>query len=293
MINNETMELFENKMREKGKSENTIKNYLYDLKHFQAFDPTQGGTGAFDALQKRIKEYRTHLEKSGAAPSTLNRRIQTLRTFFSVMVEEGLIDENPASGLKPKTIAKQNETKWLERSQVKAIFAAIVEVEPKKTRVQYRAIMSVLVNTGIRVQELCDLKMSDLDFEQGMLTVSDGKGGKFRRVPFNKATQRNVQDYLQYRKFPEGEYVFQTERSDQMTTRAVQHIAKKLGEQLNFKFSVHQLRHTALKTIADATGKIEIVATVAGHENINTSKRYIEPSLKEIAEVMKGVEYDF
>jgi integrase len=53
------------------------------------------------------------------------------------------------------------------------------------------------------------------------------------------------------------------------------------------------LRHTALKNIANATGKIEIVATVAGHDNINTSKRYISPSMKEIAEAMKGVEYDF
>jgi site-specific recombinase XerD len=293
IINNNTLNLFENKMREESKSENTIKNYLYDLKQFETFLPRPKGDTPQISLQKAVKEYRQQIEKSGLSPSTLNRRILSLRAFFNVLVEEGMLDENPASSVKTKAIANQNDTKWLERPQVKAIFRAVDEIESKSRRVQQRAIISVLVNTGIRVQELCDLKINDLDYAEGMLTVTDGKGDKFRRVPFNTATQRAVRDYMQYRKFPEGEYVFQSERSEQMTTRAIQHIVKKLCENLNFNFTVHQLRHTALKNIANATGKIEIVATVAGHDNINTSKRYISPSMKEIAEAMKGVEYDF
>jgi len=293
IINNNMINLFEKKMREENKSDNTIKNYLYDLKHFETFLPHPTGDAPSFSLQKVVREYRQQIEKSGLSPSTLNRRIQSLRTYFNVLVDEGIIEENPALAVKTKAVAKQNDTKWLERPQVKAIFRAVAEIESKSKRMQQRAIISVLVNTGIRVQELCDLKLKDLDYESEMLTVTDGKGDKFRRVPFNRATQQAVRDYMKYRKFPDGEYVFQSERSEQMTTRAIQHITKKICENLNFNFTVHQLRHTALKNIANATGKIEIVATVAGHDNVNTSKRYIEPSMKEIAEAMKGVEYDF
>src|SRR5699024_2223441 len=154
-----------------------------------------------------------------------------------------------------------------------------------------RAIFSILVNCGLRVSELCDIKMDDIDWDGEFFHIV-GKGDKYRKVPFNVATKRAMMKWVKYRNM-NGDYLFHTERSDRMTPRAVQHMTKRIGEQLDFAFTPHELRHTALKRIADTTGKIEIVATVAGHENVNTSKRYIEPSMKEIGEAMKKSEFDF
>ncbi|WP_033829114.1 tyrosine-type recombinase/integrase [Bacillus andreraoultii] len=292
MTNENLIELFVEKMNEKGKSNNTIKNYVADVKNYVKWLGVQQGDTPADAPKKTLKKYIQHLESSGLASSTVNRRIQTLRTFYQTLIELGIREDDPTEGIKSKKIAKQNDTKWLERHQVKAIFEAIdKQKQGEDKRFRERAIISVLVNCGLRVSELCDLKMDDLDFKGGFMNVI-GKGGKFRRVPFNPATQRAVKQWLQFRSV-NTPYVFHTERSEHMTPRAVQHIVKKLADSLNFTFTVHQLRHTALKNIADTTGKIEIVATVAGHESVNTSKRYIEPSLKEIGEAMKQTEYDF
>ncbi|WP_427036485.1 tyrosine-type recombinase/integrase [Cytobacillus pseudoceanisediminis] len=292
MNNEQAIELFIEAMKEEGKSKNTIKNYLSDLKTFEKFTGVGRGDGVLSARQNDITKYTQQLEKSGLAKTTINRRLQTLRTFYAKLSQMGVIETNPTIEIKAKKVARQNETKWLERHQVRAIFEAIdKQKQGEGKRALQRAIFSVLVNCGLRIQELCDIKMNDIDWNSGLISVV-GKGGKFRKVPFNNATQRAVLKWLQYRNL-DGEYLFHSERSDHMTPRAVQHMTKKLSEQLNFDFTVHQLRHTALKNIADTTGKIEIVATVAGHENVNTSKRYIEPSLKEIGEAMKRSEFDF
>lgn len=292
MTNDELINLFIEKMKEKGKSNNTIKNYVADVNNYTNWLGVQQGDAPVAAAKNVVRKYIQHLETSGLAISTINRRIQTLRTFYRTLVELGLRSDDPTEGIKAKKIAKQNNTKWLERHQVKAIFDAIDRIKQgEEKRFRDRAIISVLINCGLRVSELCNLKMENLDFKGGFMDVI-GKGGKFRRVPFNPATQRAVKQWLQFRS-ANTPYVFHSERSEHMTPRAVQHITEKISEQLNFTFTVHQLRHTALKNIADTTGKIEIVATVAGHESVNTSKRYIEPSLKEIGEAMKQTEYDF
>lgn len=292
ITDDKALEIFEKNMREEGRSPNTIKNYLADIKHFQEFVGVHTGDGVSAATQNTLKKFVQHLKKSGLAVSTINRRIQSLRTFYNVLIKEGYRSDNPLDGIKPLKVAKQNETKWLERHQVRAIFEAIDNYpQGEEKRVRDRAIISVLVNTGLRVSELCNLKLEHLDFENGIIEVT-GKGSKYRKVPFPKASQKAVKRWLQYRDL-DTPYLFHTERSPRMTDRAVQHIAQKLSERLNFKFTVHQLRHTALKNIADATGKIEIVASVAGHEDVNTSKRYIEPSLAEIGEAMQQSEYDF
>lgn len=292
ITDDKALEIFEKNMREEGRSPNTIKNYLADIKHFQEFVGVHTGDGVSAAAQDTFKKFVQHLKKSGLAVSTINRRIQSLRTFYNVLIKEGYRSDNPLDGIKPLKVAKQNETKWLERHQVRAIFEAIDNYpQGEEKRVRDRAIISVLVNTGLRVSELCNLKLEHLDFENGIIEVI-GKGSKYRKVPFPKASQKAVKRWLQYRDL-DTPYLFHTERSPRMTDRAVQHIAQKLSERLNFKFTVHQLRHTALKNIADATGKIEIVASVAGHEDVNTSKRYIEPSLAEIGAAMQQSEYDF
>ncbi|MDC3413976.1 tyrosine-type recombinase/integrase [Terrihalobacillus insolitus] len=297
MNKDRALDFFVEKLRDQDKSEATIKNYVADLRKFFAYmeekEGAHGGTGVSATPKKAIREYKTYLEKSGLAASTVNRRLQSLRSYFNSLVEAGVTKTNPATEIKSKSIAKQNETKWLERHQVKAIFDAIDKrKQGEAKRALQRAIFLVLVNSALRVSELCELRLGDLDWNNGFITVQSGKGGKFRKVPFNSATQKAVKIWLKYRRL-EGDYVFQTERSDKMTPRAVQHMTKVLSADLPFHFTVHQLRHTALKNLADKTGRIEIVATVAGHENVNTSKRYIEPSLKEIAEAMKDSEFDF
>lgn len=289
---NETLERFAGLLKDAGKSDNTIRNYMADMRHVINNTPPNKGHTPQNTTQKAIETYVHQSEKSGLSKSTVNRRLQSLRTYFHLMKQAGHIDEDPTEGITQLKVAKQNTTDWLERYQVKAIFNAIESRKmPEHKRIKDRAIIMVLVNCGLRLQELCDVKMSDIDWDKNIMKVV-GKGDKYRIVPFNPGTKKALQRWLQYRDV-DTPYLFHTERSDFMTTRAVQHMIKGLNDELNFAFKPHQLRHTALKRVADVTGRIESVAEFAGHDSIETSRRYITPSMKEINEAMKESEYDF
>lgn len=295
------IEEFRETLEKEGRSTATVKNYVYDVRYFNTWahdnvsneDPHHREAGGLDTPQQVFKKYAHHLKSSGAKPSTINRRIQSLKSFYNVMLRKGYVETNPVEGIKASKVSVQNETKWLDRKQVKAIFKQISAISPDKKRVKYHAIFSIFVNCGLRVEELTNLKTEHIDFKTNMLTVYSGKGDKFRYVPLNSATKQSIVHWLHYREDDESEYLFPSERQPQMTTRSVQHMAQKLNEGLNFSFSVHQLRHTFLKNVADTTGKIELVASLAGHDSVETSRRYIEPSLKEIAEAMEETEFNF
>ena len=77
-----------------------------------------------------------------------------------------------------------------------------------------------------------------------------------------------------------------------MTTRAIQHMIEKLSELTKIEFSVHQLRHTYAKGVARESGQIETVASLLGHANIQTTRRYIEPSMQEMGSVIERVEFE-
>ncbi|GEK57105.1 hypothetical protein CHL76_02130 [Marinococcus halophilus] len=301
MIEQKYIEMFADEMKKDERSEATVRNYVYDLKYFNKWvndsvenvDPPQRGAGGIFPPQPTFKKYAQHLRNSGSAPATINRRMQSLKTFFNVMIAKGYAEENPMNDIKAKKVARQNETKWLDRDQIKAIFNEIKKVNGDAKRVKYHAIFSILVNCGLRVEELTNLKVDDVNFKSGILTVRSGKGGKFRYIPLNKSTSTSILHWLQYREAEDSDYLFTSERQPQMTTRGVQHMAKRLNENLNFHFTVHQLRHTFLKNVADSTGKVEIVASLAGHDSVDTSRRYIEPSMREIAEAMQDNEYNF
>lgn len=87
-------------------------------------------------------------------------------------------------------------------------------------------------------------------------------------------------------------YLFYSQRDPKMTTRAIQHMMGRLSKLSKIQFTVHQLRHTFAKRVANESGQIEVVATVLGHANIQTTRRYIEPSIQEIRKVVEGVEYE-
>ncbi|MDQ1913275.1 tyrosine-type recombinase/integrase [Paenibacillus sp. GD4] len=297
---NEAIEKYIDALKTDGKSATTVKGYAHDLKLFGAWlddISSKGGipgAGVSAVAKNTLEKYAQFLKTSGAAPATANRRIIAVRKFFEYLAKEGVIETNPAADLKTKPVQRQNTVKWLDRNEVGRVLYAC-ETQPhagllKKTR--DKALIMVLVNCGLRVSELCDLQLDDLDYNASLLTVRDGKGAKYRKVPFGKSTQAAVKTYLDMRE-SQSSYVFVTERGDQTTPRAVQHVVKKLSEISGVDFTVHSLRHTYGKNIADETGgRLEVVAQLLGHATIETTRIYVTPSMKELTKAAEAVEFE-
>ncbi len=300
----EAIRLYKNYLEDEGKSKLTVKNYTNDLKSYNVWLNTEGhlppqtGDTPLGIAAKASAIYAQQIKNSrDVAPSTANRRVIALKGFLKFLTEKDYIaaESVPQSGLKTKKIQRgaQGNVKWLKEEEVKKIFETI-EVQPRTseiTRLRNRTIITVLVNTGVRVGELCDLRIGDLDLENGMLTVRDGKGGKFRKVPLGDKTLALIKLWLECRdEYMDESFLFTTERADHITERAVQHLTKRLSELSGVEFSPHTLRHTYCKRLADNTGQIEVVAELAGHSDINTTRVYVKPGKEELKKYVNDVE---
>jgi len=306
----DAIKLFEKFLNDEGKSELTIKNYIGDVRqfeHFYAGTLPKTTVVSLSGSVEAVKPYIAEMKKdSDVKTTTTNRKIVSLRQFFHFCANsETLRGEVPIDPMAKVSVGKLqggggHTVKWLKREDVEAILNAVPNV-PKTNRLHIarnRAIILTLVNCGLRVGELSELRLSDIDFEKGVLTIRRGKGDKFRQVPLTDGTAEVIRNWLDLRAGdnPEplepSDYLFTTERASQISERGVQHITQVLSTVSGIPFSPHTLRHTYCKNIADKTGRLEIVANLAGHTNINTTRIYTTPSMPELKKVIEDIEFE-
>lgn len=286
---NNAIDAYLSSIEENGGSINTIKGYRTDFNRFSEWlDGSWDNVSSVDSISKVIiRDYKFYIEKK-FAPSTSNHNLIALRGLFEFVGMDDI-----AKSIKLKAVANQNETKWLDRSDINKLLHEI-EIHPKwnvQRKAMNYAIMALLVNCGLRVAEVVDLRIDDVSFDSGLITVRNGKGNKYRRVPFGEKTTNIINEWVSYHK-GQSEYLFYSQRSPRMTTRAVQHMTKGISESAGVPFTPHQGRHTYGKNIASESGSIEMPAHLLGHTNINTTRRYVTPSINEMNDVVSAIEFE-
>ncbi|WP_080837063.1 tyrosine-type recombinase/integrase [Cohnella massiliensis] len=285
-----------------GKSENTVKGYAMCFKRFMIWlDSSWGNVSDIeDVSQTVVRDFKSFLEsrtdrRTGKqlAPNTINQNLIALKSLFVFVKGKGVnFRSDPISAIKLKPIASQNDYRWLTRHEVNQILHAIEMLERtgEKRKAMYKAVVAVLVNCGLRVEELSGLRLTDVVMDSGLIVVRSGKGGKYRHVPFNVKTRDILQKWLAHHG-GNSPFLFYSQRSQQLSVRAIQHMIEKLSDLTQIKFTVHQLRHTYGKQVANERG-IEAAATLLGHSNIQTTRRYIQPSLQELRDAVEGIEFE-
>jgi len=141
-------------------------------------------------------------------------------------------------------------------------------------------ILELALGTGLRVSEISNLKVADLNLKKGqnMLIVRSGKGGKMRQVKFSSKLSSILQDYLDYR-FRDTEHVFYSERQDQMTISAIQRVFKKYAKKAGLPehYSIHSLRHTYGTLLYKRSGhNLRMVQKQLGHNSPVTTAVYAD-----------------
>jgi integrase/recombinase XerC/integrase/recombinase XerD len=141
-----------------------------------------------------------------------------LNAYYRYLVAQGVVPDNPCTNVAPVTV-QQEAPKWLDRNEQNALIRAV----RKLGDLRELTIITVLLQTGLRVQEFCDIRLKDIIIgdRKGTIIVQSGKGGKYREVPLNVDARRAIDDYLVNGRKDGSEYLFTTQRSDKMTSRAV------------------------------------------------------------------------
>lgn len=217
--------------------------------------------------------------------SLFNRKISraTLATYVRhIKVFLRWVEDNLNIDIMAKTIRIPRTPKKMLRiyndDEIIAIFNSIY-AENKWLTSRNRAIIALMLDSGLRQNEVCTLKKKDVLFHDSMVKVL-GKGNKERIVPIGALTSYYLQVYLKQCQF-ESKNVFVNRRGEALTCDAVKHMMYKLSETLPFEFSSHKLRHNFATNYCldqyERNGQIDIykLMVLLGHEDIDTTRRYL------------------
>ena len=271
-------------LTESERSAYTIKNYLCDLDGFAVWLKSKGNTEFAPELitPTDLREYKHYLDETlQLKPQTINRKLSSLRSFLNWAGIEGYFSDNRLPHV-PQPIKEQaSAPKWLDRLSQHAL-CRIVEKGRKPRDI---ALVKLLLNTGLRVSELCALTWKDLKIspKKGRLSVNHGKGAKRRTIPLNQDARRVLVELGYHKQKGSDRRVFIGQRGA-MTPRGIESTLRKYVKKTDLEeVSPHQLRHTFCKNLIDAGVGLEKVAALAGHDNLETTRRYCTPSQQDLA----------
>lgn len=286
-------------------SDYTIRSYGADLVQFGQFlagiighpnDPPPAVPPDASEVDRRklaceaitVREFLTYLYGQNYSKSTTARKLATLRSFYKFLMRRGLISVNPLSTIRTPRQDKRLP-KCLDVEQIQKLLETPGDADILSAR--DKAILEVLYSSGIRVSELVELDMSDLDLQEGVLRVR-GKGRKDRLAPIGSQAIKALQKYFEYRAGQSGGQplvgrVFLNKHGGPLSTRSVR---RKLDKYLAMAgldpgISPHTLRHSFATHLLNNGADLRSVQELLGHQSISTTQIYTHLTTARMKEV--------
>lgn len=273
---------------EKGLSRNTIQAYQADLKDFYDF-LSKGKTSWENINYPLLVSYIEHLRKKGFSSYSIARKVSTIRSFFKFLSSQKYIKEDPTMIL--ESFRRERHLPLvLSVSQINSILENIDTVKPSNLR--DKALLELLYATGVRVSEIVDLKIENLDIEVGYAKVL-GKGSKERIVPIGKYATKWLKKYLEnirpaFNKGIDSKYVFLNRRGMKLSRQSIWKIIKKYGRKNAIpKISPHTFRHSFATHLLEGGADLRSVQEMLGHVDISTTQIYTQLNRKILKEIHK------
>lgn len=293
-------------LQEKGVSKNTIIAYTNDLNVFcQDLNIDLDDYVTSTDIRKWIDSMLNPIDIKPLSIATINRRINSLRSFYTWATLSRKLQHDPMISIKDLKTADDESEKimWLTEDEFEDLLHILRKksiksrgVNPEEKYRRDRAIIFILTYCGLRVDELSNLKLTDLDLDMKRIRIV-GKGMKVRTIPISNILLAEIKDWLEYRneitKVKENvatsPYVFYSQRSPKFSIRGIQTMIE--GYSLpNKKLTPHMFRHTFCKWMLKATNNdIEKVRRLAGHSNIATTSRYLKDSYSDLANAVEAM----
>ena len=289
---NEKINDFENFLRfERNFSENTLDAYLRDIKKLRDYAEFDlENTGPFEITYENIQEYLFQRSKKKFSERSQARWISSIKSFFKYLVEDEFRTDNPTTLLEgPKLGLYLPDT--LSFEDVNRIIAVINNDTDLGRR--NHCMVEVLYGCGLRVSELIDLKISNINFKESYLKV-EGKGDKSRFVPMASFTSKLIKDYIRdirskYKINKKCEDIlFLNSRGSAMSRVIVFIIIKELTEKagINKKISPHTFRHSFATHLLQNGADLRYIQEMLGHSSITTTEIYTHLKNEELRDVI-------
>jgi integrase/recombinase XerD len=267
--NESTLLAFSEWLKKQGKSESTIKTYTGVLSQFSEW----GKIELHQAGAEDVQAYLDYLDYSNKSAGTIEKHFVALSIFFKFLGAPQLL-----LNIDRKEKEQKNEIPDTLSPLEQAALLKEVEADGNLRNI---AIVYLLLHTGIRVSELCDLNCSDIITQEDRMYISvrNSKGEVDRLVPLSHEACLHLENYKNSKK-EETEALFISSYNQRMTPRSVQYMLKK------YDVHPHKLRHTFCKQLVDKGVDIQTVSRLAGHKDLNIAKRYVKENKSRLDEAI-------
>lgn len=282
----------------KGVSDNSLAAYIADISEFAALAQKRGIQELSQAGEAEVVSYVMSLKQENKAASTIKRKLASLRNFYSYLVKNGTIKENPISGIKsPKTVRKEIEYLQLDELEgvFKLPFTGVKGIRDK-------AMIELLYATGIRVREFVELRLCDVNLKLGFITCT-GEFGKARIIPMGTYCKKAIDDYLNEARpklvskgtdeentdesSTSQDALFLNRMGKQMTRQGIWKILKEYSNAagLGDKLTPQTLRNSFAAHMIQNGADLKSLQELMGHEDATATQIYLSLTKNRIKDV--------
>lgn len=273
---------------EKGLARNTLESYRRDLQKFFKYIEKKKIASPAEIDRPLITGYLLTLKEEGRAPSTISRNVASIRSFFNFLVQDDLLEDNPAQLVKAPRIEKKLP-RVLTTKEVDRLLRQ--PRDDSQAGLRDKAMLELLYASGIRVSELVSLNVADFSPEVGYLRCR-GKGMKERIVPIGSVAVNYVKEYLhncrqKMLKQNDEKALFLNHHGRRLTRQGFWKILKKYARQskISGEITPHTLRHSFATHLLENGADLRSVQEMLGHSDISTTQIYTQITRRKIREV--------
>ena len=269
---------------DKGLSNNTAKAYEADISSF--FQWLDNEDLKYKNLQEdHINQYISFLFQRKMRSSSVNRKISSIKSFYIFLVKRNFVKNSPLNDL-----VTPKQEKYLPESMSEAEVDKLLNSPDVKNKIENRdkAMIEMLYATGMRISELVNLKITDVDMKRCVVKVF-GKGSKERLVPFGETALDSLKSYLNDREQSSSKEIFLSNRGKKMTRVAFWQRVKVylIRENLKNSISPHTLRHAFATHLLNRGADLRSVQLLLGHSDLSTTQIYTHIAKQRLSDVLK------
>ena len=269
---------------EKGLSKNTVSSYKNDISSFFTWCDKEH-LDRLKITDLNLNNYISNLFSIGLKSSSINRKISSIKHFYLFLLKKKVIKNSPVDEI---TTPKQE--KYLPTSMSEDEVECLLGSPKSSIKIERRdkAMIEILYATGMRISELVNLKLTDIDFNRSVLKVF-GKGSKERLVPYGEKAAEALRIYLEDRKKLDSKDVFLSNRGTRITRGAFWQRIKIYIKRENLKSSIspHTLRHAFATHLLNRGADLRSVQILLGHSDLSTTQIYTHIAKKRLGEILK------
>lgn len=260
----------------KKASANTIASYIRDIRQYSEWLQMYEGMDVLDAQQLNIGSYLSYLEENGRSGATLSRSLASLKNFYSYLVSTGFLEKTPVADVKVER-GEKKVPQILSGREIELLLSQPVCVDAKGYR--DKAMLEVMYATGIRVTELIELNISDVNLDLGIIKCAGAK--KTRAIPLYPAALRSLKNYLDNVRTsmladPQEEALFVNVGGVRISRQGFWKILKHYQSTAHIEKEItpHTLRHSFAVHLLENGADIGSVQELMGHSDISSTQVY-------------------